>query len=69
VIGYGCNSSYLERTEKITKFNAKAAGYTHKKMVVVTVWEEFGNNKELDDVLTPFDREVDEASVHRGKQM
>jgi hexokinase len=33
VIGYGCNSSYLEDTEKITKFNAKAMGYNHKKMV------------------------------------
>lgn len=33
VIGYGCNSSYLEDTEKITKLDAKAVGYNHKKMV------------------------------------
>ncbi|KAI6175651.1 Phosphotransferase [Aphelenchoides bicaudatus] len=69
VIGYGCNSSYLEDTEKITKFNAKSAGYNHKKMVVVTEWEEFGKNGELNDVLTPFDHEVDDASVHKGKQI
>lgn len=32
VIGYGCNSSYLEDVEKITKFDAKSVGYNHKKM-------------------------------------
>ena len=69
VIGYGCNSSYLEDTEKLTKFDAKAANYHHKKMVVVTEWEEFGSKGELKDILTPFDKEIDQASVHRGKQI
>ncbi|KAK6022574.1 Hexokinase, partial [Ostertagia ostertagi] len=47
VIGYGtvsiegCNSSYLEKTSRITKFDAKAKGYKHPNMVVVTEWEEF----------------------------
>lgn len=41
----------------------------HICLVVVTEWEEYGKNGELDDVLTQFDREVDEASVHKGKQM
>jgi hexokinase len=69
VIGYGCNSAYLEDTQKIKKFDAKKNGYEHDKMVVVTEWEEFGANGELDDILTPFDKEVDEASVHKGKQI
>ncbi|KAI1732703.1 hexokinase domain-containing protein [Ditylenchus destructor] len=69
VIGYGCNSSYLEDTDKIKKFDAKAAGYNHKKMVIVTEWEEFGAKGELADILTPFDKEIDDASVHRGKQI
>ncbi|KAK6056336.1 Hexokinase [Cooperia oncophora] len=43
VIGYGCNSSYLEKTSRITKFDAKAKGYKHPNMVVVTEWEEFGS--------------------------
>ncbi|MFH4974136.1 hypothetical protein AB6A40_000845 [Gnathostoma spinigerum] len=38
-------------------------------MVVVTEWEEFGARGELDEVLTQFDHEIDEVSVHRGKQM
>ncbi|CAI4224558.1 unnamed protein product [Auanema sp. JU1783] len=69
VIGYGCNASYLEKTEKITKFNAQEAGYTHPSMVVVTEWEEFGSKGDLDDILTQFDREIDDASVHQGKQI
>uniref|UniRef100_A0A1I7UZN9 Phosphotransferase n=1 Tax=Caenorhabditis tropicalis TaxID=1561998 RepID=A0A1I7UZN9_9PELO len=69
VIGYGCNSSYLERTERITKFDAAARGYQHDNMIVVTEWEEFGKHGELDDILTTFDREVDAASVHKGKQL
>lgn len=69
VIGYGCNSSYLEKTTKIKKFNANTGHYPHEKMVVVTEWEEFGSKGELNDILTSFDKEIDEASVHRGKQM
>lgn len=69
VIGYGCNSSYLEKTSRITKFDAKARGYDHDNMIVVTEWEEFGKHGELDDILTQFDREVDAASVHKGKQL
>uniref|UniRef100_A0A7E4VZ51 Phosphotransferase n=1 Tax=Panagrellus redivivus TaxID=6233 RepID=A0A7E4VZ51_PANRE len=69
VIGYGCNSSYLEDTAKIKKFDPKVGNYSYDKMVVVTEWEEFGANGELADLLTPFDVEIDEASVHKGKQM
>uniref|UniRef100_A0A1I7XRW2 hexokinase n=1 Tax=Heterorhabditis bacteriophora TaxID=37862 RepID=A0A1I7XRW2_HETBA len=69
VIGYGCNSSYLEKTSKITKFDAVSMGYSHPNMVVVTEWEEFGSKGELDAILTQFDREIDAASVHQGKQM
>lgn len=42
VIGYGCNSSYLEEINNIKKFDAKGANYKHDKMVIVTEWEEFG---------------------------
>ncbi|VDP21268.1 unnamed protein product [Onchocerca flexuosa] len=69
VIGYGCNSSYLENTARIKKFNAAAAGYKFDKMVVVTEWEEFGEKGELTKILTQFDRDIDEVSVHKGKQM
>lgn len=69
VIGYGCNASYLEDTAGIKKFSSTATGYKFDKMVVVTEWEEFGEKGELDIILTKFDREIDEASVHKGRQM
>uniref|UniRef100_F1KVA2 Phosphotransferase n=1 Tax=Ascaris suum TaxID=6253 RepID=F1KVA2_ASCSU len=69
VIGYGCNSSYLEDTAKVKKFNAAARNYKHEKMVVVTEWEEFGSHGKLSHILTQFDHEIDDASVHKGKQM
>uniref|UniRef100_A0A0M3HYA9 Phosphotransferase n=1 Tax=Ascaris lumbricoides TaxID=6252 RepID=A0A0M3HYA9_ASCLU len=137
VIGYGCNSSYLEDTAKVKKFNAAARNYKHEKMVVVTEWEEFGSHGQeegleewgfeicrqkkrfiigfgypsegtavrspiedgsylciaydiapcrvrrelpcigksdmssgkLSHILTQFDHEIDDASVHKGKQM
>lgn len=69
VIGYGCNSSYLEETSKIKKFDSITAGYKHEKMVIVTEWEEFGSKGELSDILTSFDQEIDNSSVHKGKQI
>lgn len=41
---FRCNSSYLEDTAKVKKFNAAARNYKHEKMVVVTEWEEFGSH-------------------------
>nr|CAD2194567.1 unnamed protein product [Meloidogyne enterolobii] len=69
VIGYGCNSAYLEDVKNIKKFDPEEFNYRHEKMVVVTEWEEFGRRKEMDDIMTEFDRELDAASVHVGKQV
>ncbi|PAV84397.1 hypothetical protein WR25_20161 [Diploscapter pachys] len=69
VIGYGCNSSYLEKTVNIKKFDAASRNYKHEHMVVVTEWEEFGSKGELDHLLTDFDRAIDSQSVHKGKQI
>ncbi|VDM46800.1 unnamed protein product [Toxocara canis] len=54
VIGYGCNSSYLEETANIKKFNAEAHNYKHDKMVVVTEWEEFGSHVSFVEKVYPF---------------
>jgi hexokinase len=69
VMGYGCNASYLEDVSRIKKFDPEKTGYKYPQMVVVTEWEEFGEKGELDSILTPFDREIDELSVHKGKQI
>ncbi len=69
VIGYGCNASYVEDVKEIKKFDAVKSGYAFKHMVVDTEWEEFGIKGELSDIITSFDKEVDDNSVHKGKQM
>jgi len=38
-------------------------------MVVNTEWGAFGNQGELDFILTKWDREVDRLSVNPGKQI
>uniref|UniRef100_A0A158R513 Phosphotransferase n=1 Tax=Syphacia muris TaxID=451379 RepID=A0A158R513_9BILA len=70
VIGYGCNSAYLEKAENVKTLDMKKVRYDEfKTMVMVTEWEEFGQNGEFETMLTEWDREVDEHSVHKGKQM
>ena len=38
-------------------------------MVVNTEWGAFGNQSELDFILTKWDREVDRLSINPGKQI
>jgi len=38
-------------------------------MVVNTEWGAFGDNGELDFIITKWDRNVDEMSVNPGKQV
>lgn len=37
-------------------------------MVIDTEWEEIGNKGQLDFIMTEYDKEIDESSVHKGKQ-
>ncbi|VDD84951.1 unnamed protein product [Enterobius vermicularis] len=70
VIGYGCNSAYLEKAVNVKTLSMEKVHYDEfKTMVMVTEWEEFGQNGEFECMLTQWDREVDENSVHKGKQM
>ncbi|KHJ41467.1 hypothetical protein D918_08430 [Trichuris suis] len=87
VIGYGCNSAYLEEVSRIKKTDHAAAGYKFPKvhfaivlesycaningiqMIIDTEWEEFGRNGELDFIKTTYDREIDQQSVHKGRQL
>lgn len=68
VIGYGCNSSYLEDVANVKKFDAAKNNYPFPKIVIDTEWEEFGSHGELDGIKTKFDLEIDESSVHKGRQ-
>ncbi|KRZ94025.1 Hexokinase [Trichinella sp. T8] len=67
--GYGCNSAYLEKVSNIKKLDAAKYDYHHEYMVIDTEWEEFGRNGELDMIKTTYDKDIDQHSVHKGKQI
>ncbi|KRY17881.1 Hexokinase [Trichinella patagoniensis] len=69
VVGYGCNSAYLEKVSNIKKLDAAKYDYHHEYMVIDTEWEEFGRNGELDMIKTTYDKDIDQHSVHKGKQI
>lgn len=58
----------MEQVANMKKFNATAHAYPHAQMIVDTEWEDFGNAGQLKDILTEFDREIDAASTHKGRQ-
>ncbi|KRX41703.1 Hexokinase, partial [Trichinella murrelli] len=66
---YGCNSAYLEKVSNIKKLDAAKYDYHHEYMVIDTEWEEFGRNGELDMIKTTYDKDIDQHSVHKGKQI
>jgi len=65
IIGTGTNACYLEEMDKIETI--PEGGSDH--MIVNTEWGAFGNQGELDFILTKWDREVDRLSVNPGKQI
>merc|ERR1712156_884381 len=65
IIGTGTNACYLEEMDKIETI--PEGGSNH--MIVNTEWGAFGNQGELDFILTKWDREVDRLSVNPGKQI
>ena len=68
ILGTGTNACYLEEIKDIHTIDQKA--YSDKKyMVINTEWGAFGDNGELDFVVTKWDRAVDEMSVNPGKQI
>ncbi|XP_058809472.1 hexokinase type 2 [Phymastichus coffea] len=69
IVGTGCNVCYVEKTE-----NAKCAQtgqYDPEKphMLINAEWGAFGERGTLDFVLTEFDRDIDENSINKGKQL
>merc|ERR1711953_738738 len=58
IIGTGTNACYLEEMDKIETI--PEGGSNH--MIVNTEWGAFGNQGELDFILTKWDREVDRLS-------
>ncbi|XP_068443348.1 hexokinase HKDC1-like [Clinocottus analis] len=63
IAGTGTNVCYMEELKNIEK-NGKNTG----KMCINTEWGGLGDDGSLDDIITPYDIEVDQNSLHPEKQ-
>lgn len=63
IVGTGTNACYMEEMHNIGTVNGNEG-----RMCVNVEWGAFGENGELDDFCTEFDRAVDEYSNYPGKQ-
>ncbi|XP_053725971.1 hexokinase-2 [Synchiropus splendidus] len=63
IVGTGTNACYMEEMENIEVLEGNEG-----RMCVNIEWGAFGDNGELDDFFTCFDRLVDESSNNPGKQ-
>uniref|UniRef100_A0A3Q3WZ47 Hexokinase-3 n=1 Tax=Mola mola TaxID=94237 RepID=A0A3Q3WZ47_MOLML len=60
IVGTGTNVCYMEDLKNIEK--------TKQNMCVNTEWGGLGDDGSLDDIMTPFDIEVNQNSINPGKQ-
>lgn len=68
ILGTGTNACYQEELEDIGTINQdEFVGQKH--MLINTEWGAFGDNGELDFIITKWDKNVDEMSVNPGKQI
>lgn len=67
IVGTGSNACYVESVENCGLFDGDTA--VKKQVIVNTEWGAFGDNGALDFVRTQYDREIDEHSINRGKQI
>jgi len=69
IIGTGTNACYLEDMDKVELIEGDKEKSGSKDMIINTEWGAFGNQGELDFILTKWDKRVDAASVNPGKQI
>uniref|UniRef100_A0A672ZGL3 Hexokinase-3 n=1 Tax=Sphaeramia orbicularis TaxID=375764 RepID=A0A672ZGL3_9TELE len=63
IAGTGTNVCYMEDVRNIEKRDADA-----QRMCINTEWGGLGDDGSLNDIITPYDAEVDQNSLHPGKQ-
>lgn len=61
VLATGCNACYLEKVERIAKWQGDHPGVD--EVVIDTEWGAFGDNGVLDFMKTEFDKAVDDLSL------
>lgn len=66
-LGTGSNACYVEKVTNAEMYDGPSDGKEH--VLINTEWGAFGDNGALDFVRTEYDREIDENSINRGKQL
>jgi hexokinase len=67
IIGTGLNACYVEDLDNVGLWDGDKNAPHH--VVINTEWGAFGNNGELDYIMTKWDRRVDALSINPGKQI
>lgn len=65
--GTGSNACYVEKIKNVENWDGPASNKEH--VLINTEWGAFGDNGVLDFIRTQYDRDIDEHSINRGKQM
>lgn len=67
IIGTGTNACYLEDLKKVELWDGNTKDSDH--MIINTEWGAFGDQGELDFIVTKWDKRVDKGSINPGKQV
>lgn len=67
ICGTGSNACYTEKSRNIMMLSDEVRNST-EQMCINMEWGAFGDHGELDDILTSFDKEVNDNSCNVGKQ-
>ena len=66
ILGTGCNACYMENLDKVGKFPGNRSRYY--QVIINTEWGAFGDDGNLENWLTEFDKELHEHFPHPGQQ-
>ncbi len=67
-LGTGSNACYVEKINNVENWDGPLVD-NKSHVLINTEWGAFGDNGVLDFIRTEYDRDIDEHSINRGKQM
>jgi len=67
IVGTGTNACYMERLDRVELFDEEDSD--GDQVVVNTEWGAFGDNGCLENIREQCDRNIDDASINKGKQL
>ncbi|XP_078668392.1 hexokinase-4-like isoform X2 [Branchiostoma floridae x Branchiostoma belcheri] len=67
IVGTGSNACYMEKLDNVEIWEGERG--EPNQVVVNMEWGAFGEDGALDDLRTPYDREIDEHSINKGQQI